>query len=404
MMDGWMEMCDGLVKFPRCRTFFSRFDGLLLTTAVLLRASDALQVIGGNKTVLHGDSVILPCKLIDTTETLTQISWQRKTRGKPQLDSFFTVVPPDKQRYLNGNDNRFRFAGNASEMDGSLQLSNVTLLDEGTYSCIFTLFPTGDYKTDIPLTVIVPPVTHVKDNLPFLGEKEVPIATCTAAGSRPPAEVKWLIGTLAEKLRHTTNSTQHANGTTTTASTLFGVPTKGINQKLVHCVITSQALLKEVTVPFTIQSYFPPSQVIITVTGDRFQCETEANPPADFIWKRSDQVLPQPAVTEGAELRFPRLGSNLNGLYECEAFNQFGKHSGYLKLRLQKDGSPTCWILLSLLLLLLIGIIGFILYLYKSGKLPWIEERMHMKRQKVPRSPNEMEGRQDDMVEEENVT
>uniref|UniRef100_A0A665U2A8 Ig-like domain-containing protein n=1 Tax=Echeneis naucrates TaxID=173247 RepID=A0A665U2A8_ECHNA len=111
-------------------------------------------VIGGNKTVLHGDSVILPCKLIDTTETLTQISWQRKTRGKPQLDSFFTVVPPDKQRYLNGNDNRFRFAGNASEMDGSLQLSNVTLLDEGTYSCIFTLFPTGDYKTDIPLTVI----------------------------------------------------------------------------------------------------------------------------------------------------------------------------------------------------------------------------------------------------------
>ena len=36
----------------------------------------------------QGGTVVLPCKLIDTTETLSQISWQRMTRGKPQNITF----------------------------------------------------------------------------------------------------------------------------------------------------------------------------------------------------------------------------------------------------------------------------------------------------------------------------
>ncbi|GLD67585.1 nectin-1-like isoform X2, partial [Lates japonicus] len=213
------------------------------------------------------------------------------------------------------------------------ELSNVTLLDEGVYTCIFTLFPSGNHETKIPLNLLVPPVTSISHNHPvMLGNEEVSLATCTAAGSRPPAEVRWLTGTLAEKVRATDSSTHHTNGTTTTVSSLFGVPTKEINQHAVQCVVTNPALSKEETMSFTIQVYFSPTGVNIgEKSKDSFQCVTEANPSANFTWRRPSHSFPQPGVrVEGATLQFLSMSSDLNGLYQCEASNLYGKDSGYL--------------------------------------------------------------------------
>lgn len=103
------------------------------------------------------------------------------------------------------------------------------------------------------VTLLVPPVSSLEYNRPTLGNEEVSLVTCIAAGSKPPAEVRWLTGSLAETVRETTNFTQHANGTTTTTSSLFGVPTKEINSRLVQCVITSAAMSE--TLSFNIQVY-----------------------------------------------------------------------------------------------------------------------------------------------------
>ena len=179
----------------------------------------------------QGGTVVLPCKLIDTTETLSQISWQRTTRGKPRNENFFTILPTDGPKFVNGHDERFEFIGSFDDNNGSLQLSDVTLMEEGIYTCIFTLYPSGNHETGIPLnllgmmdclckyclclfinrlfifinslctvTVVVPPVSSLEANPPLLGDKEVLLVTCTAAGSKPPAEVRWLTGDLAGKL------------------------------------------------------------------------------------------------------------------------------------------------------------------------------------------------------------
>ncbi|CAI5655867.1 unnamed protein product [Oreochromis niloticus] len=341
---------------------------VLLAALLLSRDADALQVIGGSVTVVQGDTATLPCHVTDTNDDLTQITWQRRTRAKPHNDNFITIQPGNRLQFVHGHDDRFKYIGNFNDKNGTLQLSSVTLKDEGSYTCIFTLFPSGNQKTEIPLNLLVPPFTNIKDNLPTLGTEEVLFATCTAAGSKPPAEVRWLTGALGDKVRTTTNSTQYDNDTTTTVSSLFGVPTKEINGHQVQCVISGDSLTKEETLPFTIQVYFSPTEVNISVISeDSFECVTEANPNANFTWSRSGQSFMQSAVKEeGAKLQLLSLTAYLNGLYQCEAANSYGIKHGQLYVHVASGACSAAWASFGLLLSL--DVIGATWFFYKSGR------------------------------------
>lgn len=111
--------------------------------------------MGGSPTVEFGGSTILPCKLapLQKEENLEQISWQRRTKGKPQTDNFLTIKSTGVQ-FVNGKDQRFQLIGRFDDLNGSLQLSNANLDDEGSYTCIFSVFPTGSIKAEIMLKVI----------------------------------------------------------------------------------------------------------------------------------------------------------------------------------------------------------------------------------------------------------
>ncbi|XP_039861508.1 nectin-3-like isoform X1 [Simochromis diagramma] len=327
MISRWME----LLPIPSiCDSALLRV--LLVIVSLLCADVEALQVIGGSVTVKQGSTAILSCYVTGTNDDLTQITWQRKTREKPHNDNFLTILPREGVQFVNGGDDRFKYIGNFNNNNGTLQLSNVALKDEGRYTCIFTLFPSGNQKIEIPLNLLVPPFTSVKDNLPTLGTEEVLFATCTAAGSKPPAEVKWLTDALGEKVRTTTNSTQYDNDTTTTVSSLFGIPTREINGHQVQCVISGDSLSKEESLLFTIQIYFPPTEVNIRVISeDLFECVTEAKPNANFIWSRSGQSLLESSVKiDGAKLQLLSLTSDINGLYQCEASNTYGSKRGQL--------------------------------------------------------------------------
>nr|XP_029137942.1 nectin-1-like isoform X1 [Labrus bergylta] len=375
---------------------------LLVLTLMVPTVTNALEVIGGRTTTVQGGAAVLHCKLIGTTETLTQISWQRLTRGKPRTDNFYTISS-DGPNYINGHDYRFRFIGSFTDKNGTLQLSNVTLMDEGTYTCVFTLFPSGIHETAIPLIVPVPPVTSLKDAHPALGNDEVPLITCTAAGSKPPAEVRWLTGTLGEKVRLSTNSSLHANGTTTTVSWLFGVPTRELNDRSVQCVITSPALEREETLNSTIHIHSPPLEVNITErSAHSFECLTEAYPAASFTWTRSDRSWPQSGVrVDGSTLQFLSITSELNGLYQCEASNSYGSKRAYLRVHFTSGSCTASWTLFVLLLVLVVAAV--LCCFYKRMEIARFilreEGGTRGKRQKVPTTSSSPEGH--DRVEED---
>uniref|UniRef100_A0A8C7WT99 Ig-like domain-containing protein n=1 Tax=Oryzias sinensis TaxID=183150 RepID=A0A8C7WT99_9TELE len=184
-----------------------------------------------------GSSAVLPCHII-TNDRLSQITWQRTIKGKAPDDVFVTIQPTNGLKYRNGQDLRFESMGNFNDKNGTLKFSNVTLKDEGSYTCIFSLFPSGTQSRNSQLVILVPPITNLMDYIPLEGNEEVPLATCTAAASKPKAEVRWIKGSLEGKVREELNETQHVNGTTTTWSTLLGKPGREMNGQLVKCVIS----------------------------------------------------------------------------------------------------------------------------------------------------------------------
>uniref|UniRef100_A0A8C5DHR4 Nectin-4-like n=1 Tax=Gouania willdenowi TaxID=441366 RepID=A0A8C5DHR4_GOUWI len=342
------DICFCFLWIVRCELMFM----LLLSGH-----SEGLQVIGGRVTVVQGATVTLPCQLTDSKETLKQILWQRSTRGRPFRDNFFIILEKNGKYPIELTDDRFRFVGNFTEKNGSLQLSNASLMDEGSYSCIFLLLESGNHKTEVSLNLLVPPVTSLKNESVVLGSEEVLLATCTAAAARPPGEVRWVTGNA--KVRVTTNSTRHDNDTTTTKSSLFGVPTRDLDGQLIQCVVSSVALDTDKFQPFFLQLFFSPSNVrIIESSDDSLLCISEARPEPTFKWTRSGLALPLSGVrAEGAQLKFLSRSLDLKGLYHCEVSNLYGRQSAQVFVHVLSVSPLSLvigWSLFGLLLLLLI--------------------------------------------------
>ncbi|XP_038124485.1 poliovirus receptor-like [Cyprinodon tularosa] len=341
-------------------------------------------------TVKLGDAAILPCKsVLQSNQNVIQISWQRRTREKPVTDNFLIIIG-GKAEYINGKDNRFTYIGTFADNNGTLQLSNVQLKDEGTYTCIFSIAPIGSLRTDITLTVLVPPETSIVDARPKLGDGEVPLATCIAAGSKPPAEVEWRTDALKVKLRTTTNSTLHANDTTTTASTLLGTPTKNINRSPVECVIFTETLNR--TLPYEILINYPPLEVKIfegPMKDKSFTCEADASPNATITWSRSGNPLPSSITVQEGRLIFSSGTSDLNGLYQCVANNSHGSSHSSLYLHFH-SGSNEGWIAFILLLVIVLAI-AVTMALYRRGLLKLPSFFLHRRDEVPTSSPGEAE-------------
>ncbi|XP_045563559.1 nectin-3 isoform X2 [Salmo salar] len=277
----------------------------------------------------------------------------------------------------NGLVGRVQFIGNPLENLGSIRITAVRLFDEGTFTCIFSVYPSGAYTTEIPLTVLVPPVVNVTvDVTPVIGENEVVLATCVAAGAKPQADVKWKTGTLGSLLRTVTNSTQHANGTTTVLSHLLGVPTRAANQQQVQCVVNQSALATERSYNYNLDIHYPPQSVNITLSEASkttvLLCVADGNPQPNYTWSRVVQPWPGSSVkAEGDILHFLSLSSEMNGFYVCETSNPYGRATGSLYVHISSETSAVCWVLFIVILCLIVAAAALIGYRCKYGQFPW---------------------------------
>ncbi|XP_071210935.1 nectin-3-like [Salvelinus alpinus] len=345
---------------------------------IIQRDTESTRVIGGWRTVVQGEDVDLYCRLIETTEDLKQITWQKSTAEETQNHNLMLIYPNGVTKFIaqNGLAGRVQFIGNPSENLGSIRITAVRLLDEGTFTCIFTVFPSGAYITEILLTVLVPPVVSVTvDVPPVIGENEVILAICVAAGAKPQADVKWKTGTFGSLLKTVTNSTQHANGTTTVLSHLLGVPTRAANQQQVQCVVNQSALVTERSYNYTIDIHYPSQTVNITLSETSkatvLLCVADGTPQPNYTWSRVAQPWPGSSVrAEGDTLHLLSLSSELNGLYVCEASNPYGRATGSLYVHTSSETSAVCWVLLFAIPCLIVAA-ALVWYWCKNRQFTW---------------------------------
>ncbi|MFT7819445.1 nectin-4-like [Arapaima gigas] len=335
------------------------------------------RVFNGHVTVNEGEDVTLSCTLSETKESISQVTWQRRTKGYPINENFLVITPPDIVHHVNGLGDRVRFIGNITAKNGSLQVLSVSLMDDGDYTCIFVLFPSGPYHTVLKLSVEVrPEVTISAETPPVAGEEEQMIAACIAAGARPPAHVTWVVEQLDSKVKVQTNETQHSNGTTTVRSYLFVVPTRSINQQEVLCVVKHTTWKQEKVVPFRIQVHYPPTSVNISFLerlseGPVFQCVTDASPAEDtrYTWRRVDSLTSSISVkNDRNRSTFAVTRADLDGLYLCEASNKFGRASGSLFIHVADPHRGIYGVFIAIIGVLLVVLIAVVFYVLKSKR------------------------------------
>ncbi|XP_060732960.1 nectin-4-like isoform X5 [Tachysurus vachellii] len=323
----------------------------------------AIKVIGRDVTVTAGDDAQLFCEAFKTTEPLTTIRWQRRTKKKPTNADFLVVTSSGKEEYINTLRERVKFAGNLAVLDGSIRLGNVTLLDEGIYTCIFSVFPSGPYKTEIRLRVQVPPVVTVDTDVPAVaGDTEGILATCTAANAKPEAEVSWSLGALNNTVKVQNTVTVDSEDRYTVKSNLIETASKDLNQKKVQCVVTHPGLKQELELNYTLDIHYPPQVVYISSAGDQgaFQCEADANPkPTSFTWSRYFPVN-ETLSSGGNSSLIVQLTPDSNGPYYCVASNQYGEAVGSFYMHVKT--STESKILWTLFILTLFAVCCFLIW------------------------------------------
>ncbi|XP_052461445.1 nectin-1-like [Carassius gibelio] len=337
---------------------------LFLSPVICVRISDG-KVIGQDTTVIYGENATLLCHLTETDDDLTRIIWKKKTRENPEETPFFVIRPGGKTEHKDGLMNRVQFIGNFAEKNGSIQLLRMRLLDEGIYTCTFSLFPSGPLETDINVIVFARPEVNIRGEAPVAGYLEVKLASCFASNARPEAEVMWRLGDLENSLRTETNHTINPDGTVTVVSYLRGVPLKHLNKKNIQCVVKHNTQKDELVLDYTINIHYPPESVVIIPDSPKnakeFRCIVDSNPePTSYMWTRESTYY-----YEGNKLPVPKLSPDINGLYICNASNQYGSSLGSLFISVHTESSTVCWGLFGFVICCAVLVVVVVIFRYK---------------------------------------
>ncbi|XP_059502413.1 OX-2 membrane glycoprotein-like isoform X4 [Stegostoma tigrinum] len=205
-----------------------------------------------------GDDTLLPCT-IDTEQTISQFMWRHR-RGQQQRNFFTAAFRNGKTETLDDTfDDRMTYVGTSSK-NASMYLRNITLSDEGTYSCIFTLFPAGPVETDLQLIVTAPPAVTIQTYPVFslIDCSRHLIVTCIAANAKPAAGITWEVPFNIRANQNTGHPA--ANGTVTVSSQFHLCPNKSLYGQNIVCVVEHPALRASKRVSYRLNIDFADDQ------------------------------------------------------------------------------------------------------------------------------------------------
>uniref|UniRef100_A0A4X2LB44 Cell adhesion molecule 2 n=1 Tax=Vombatus ursinus TaxID=29139 RepID=A0A4X2LB44_VOMUR len=300
--------------------------GLLLQAAASrnrVKGSQGQFPLTQNVTVVEGGTANLTCR-VDQNDN-TSLQWSNPAQQTLYFD--------DKKAL---RDNRIELV-RATWHELSISVSDVSLSDEGQYTCSLFTMPVKTSKAF--LTVLgVPEKPQISGFSSPVMEGDLMQLTCKTSGSKPAADIRWFKNDKEIKDVKYLKEEDANRKTFTVSSTLdFRVDRNDDGVKVI-CRVDHESLNSTPQVAMQVlEIHYTPSVKIIPSTPFPQEgqplvltCESKGKPlPEPVLWTKDGGELPDPdrMVVSGRELNIIFLNKTDNGTYRCEATNTIGQSS-----------------------------------------------------------------------------
>ncbi|XP_034024327.1 cell adhesion molecule 2-like isoform X2 [Thalassophryne amazonica] len=229
-------------------------------------------------------------------------------------------------------DNRIELV-RASWQELTIRISDVSLSDEGQYTC--SLFTMPVKTTKAFLTVLGMPVRpEITGFTKPAKEGDIITLTCTTTGSKPAAVIRWFRNDKEVQGTKEVNAT--GKSFTVKSSLQFQVDRRD-DGVAYTCSVEQVSLSNPYMTTEVLEVHYVPHleithSLIIPQEGQYFklECVSIGNPiPEQVQWSKDGGELPdiERMIVEGRELTITTLNKTDNGTYRCEASNYLGTSS-----------------------------------------------------------------------------
>ncbi|XP_067290130.1 cell adhesion molecule 2a isoform X3 [Pseudorasbora parva] len=276
-----------------------------------------------NMTVTEGGIANLTCRVEHNDNTSLQWS------NPAQQTLFFG----DKKAL---RDNRIELV-RATSQELTISISEVTLGDEGLYTCSLFTMPVKTAKAFLSV-LGVPKKPEINGFTKPAKEGDQITLTCVTSGSKPAADVRWFRNEKEVKGAKEVN----ASGKTFTVKSSLRLQVDRQDDGVAYtCRVDHVALTAthEETTQVLEVHYAPVVNIMHSATlpqeGQylKLECVPQGNPSPDPVrWTKDGGVPPDHIIVEGRELTFTSLNKTDNGTYRCEANNHLGTSHAEYKL------------------------------------------------------------------------
>ncbi|XP_019729016.1 cell adhesion molecule 2a isoform X1 [Hippocampus comes] len=273
-----------------------------------------------NVTVTEGGTANMTCRVEYNDNTSLQWS------NPAQQTLFFG----DKKAL---RDNRIELI-RASWSELTISIHDVTLSDEGMYTCSLFTMPVKTAKAY--LTVLgVPEKPEIEGLMKPALEGDHITLTCMTHGSKPAADLRWFRNEKEVKGAKEVN----ASGKTFTVRSSLQLRVDRNDDGVAYtCRVDHEALSQspQQTTEVLEVHYAPRVEIVHSLAVPqegqylKLDCVSQGNPSPDpVMWTKDGVELSDlgRVIVEGRELTFTSLNKTDNGTYRCEASNHLGTSS-----------------------------------------------------------------------------
>ncbi|ROL49966.1 Cell adhesion molecule 2 [Anabarilius grahami] len=260
-------------------------------------------------------------------------SWMLNVVSEPCVEKCWESLKVHCQMIVHKKalrDNRIELV-RASWKELTISISDVTLSDEGQYTCSLFTMPVKTSKAF--LTVLgVPAKPEITGLSRPAQEGEDVTLTCTTSGSKPAANIRWFRNDKEVQGQKEVNATGRSFTVRSNVRLKVDRKDDGAAYTCVVEHIALGSLPHQVTE--VLEVHYPPQvqivhSVIVPQEGQYFklECVSKGNPlPEPVLWTKDGGELPdvERMIVEGRDLIITTLNKTDNGTYRCEASNQLG--------------------------------------------------------------------------------